>query len=303
VIFAAGSAAAQPVVQVGPNTISRAVLERTVQTKIPRTSFHKGVSQARLERETEQVLEQLIEEELLFLEAGRRKIVVSKAELDALLKPSIQSAGNPQKLEDELRKAGYSVQDLRDFLEKNELVARVTKAAIDDKAKVTRADAEKFYLANKDKYVQPGAVNLKHALAKADPSEGKKGREGALGRAEKIAAALNAGESFESLGKKYSGDDFKTLGWVHLGSLMPQIDEVAAKLEKGKVSEPIGTMYGYHVIHVIDRRPSSELAFDIVADAVIAQRTEARKGELRQQLLKECRQRWAVKKLLVAPKK
>lgn len=68
----------------------------------------------------------------------------------------------------------------------------------------------------------------------------------------KIQEELNKGEEFGKLARKYSQCPSKKrggdLGYFGKGQMVKEFETVAFKLEKGKVSEPVKTQFGYHLI-------------------------------------------------------
>lgn len=64
---------------------------------------------------------------------------------------------------------------------------------------------------------------------------------------------LKNGESFTNLAKelsidKASGKRGGDLGFFRKGMMVKPFEDVAFKLEKGQISEPVKTEYGYHII-------------------------------------------------------
>lgn len=64
---------------------------------------------------------------------------------------------------------------------------------------------------------------------------------------------LNNGESFTNLAKelsidKASGKRGGDLGFFRKGMMVKQFEDVAFRLEKGQISEPVKTEFGYHII-------------------------------------------------------
>jgi peptidyl-prolyl cis-trans isomerase C len=64
---------------------------------------------------------------------------------------------------------------------------------------------------------------------------------------------LKNGESFTNLAKelsidKASGKRGGDLGFFRKGMMVKQFEDVAFRLEKGQISEPVKTEFGYHII-------------------------------------------------------
>lgn len=67
---------------------------------------------------------------------------------------------------------------------------------------------------------------------------------------------LKNGESFTNLAKelsidKASGKRGGDLGFFRKGMMVKQFEDVAFRLEKGQISEPVKTEFGYHIIKKI----------------------------------------------------
>jgi peptidyl-prolyl cis-trans isomerase C len=63
-----------------------------------------------------------------------------------------------------------------------------------------------------------------------------------------------------------SGKEGGDLGWFEKGRMVPEFAEAAFKLEKGQVSEPVKSQFGFHVIKLEDRRDKKPPEFDAVKE-------------------------------------
>lgn len=68
-----------------------------------------------------------------------------------------------------------------------------------------------------------------------------------------VLERLKNGESFSDLAKKLSVDKASgkrggDLGFFRKGMMVKPFEDVAFKLEKGQISEPVKTEFGYHLI-------------------------------------------------------
>ncbi|HEV8602146.1 MAG TPA: peptidylprolyl isomerase [Gaiellaceae bacterium] len=141
-----------------------------------------------------------------------------------------QAALKRQHLTDEKVRA-----DLRNQLIQQEIYNNVTTDV-----KVTDEEISDYYKKNQRQYVQPATRAVRHILVK------KKGL------ADRIYAQLTQGADFAALAKRYSQDpSSKTKGGkltVSKGTTVPEFDKAAFSLPVRKLSKPIKTQYGWHII-------------------------------------------------------
>jgi peptidyl-prolyl cis-trans isomerase C len=145
----------------------------------------------------------------------------------------------------------------------------------ESKASVSDKDLKKFY----DENLKPqNEVHARHILVETDA------------QAKDVIAKLKGGADFAQLAKEVSkdpGSDGGDLGYITKDQVVPEFGEAAFKLEKGKISDPVKSQFGWHVIKVEDKRERKPPAFDAVKDrikAVLLQKanedlvTKARQG-------------------------
>ena len=102
---------------------------------------------------------------------------------------------------------------------------------------------------------------------------------------------LQAGADFVELAKEFStgpsGPGGGALGWFGLGMMVPPFEAAIVAMEKGAISSPVKTDFGWHVIKLNDTRAISAPALGEMRSEIIAelQRTaiEGQIEELRQQ--------------------
>lgn len=91
--------------------------------------------------------------------------------------------------------------------------------------------------------------------------------------AKAILADLKNGKSFDELAKEKSTDPGSKdkggdLGYFTKDQMVPEFAEVAFKLEKGQLSEPVKTQFGWHILKIEDKRNRPVPEFDKVKDQV-----------------------------------
>lgn len=104
-------------------------------------------------------------------------------------------------------------------------------------------------------------VNASHILIKVDAKADPKDTLLAYNKAMEIRKKILAGESFEKLAKEKSDDPSAkyndgNLGFFTSMQMVYPFEDVAYRTAKGALSMPVRTQFGYHLIKVLDRRPS-----------------------------------------------
>jgi peptidyl-prolyl cis-trans isomerase C len=86
--------------------------------------------------------------------------------------------------------------------------------------------------------------------------------------AKAIEVELKKGADFATLAKEKSKDpgaaDGGDLGYFTKDQMVPEFAEAAFKLDKGQISDPIHTQFGWHIIKVEDKRTKPTPSFDQV---------------------------------------
>ncbi len=86
--------------------------------------------------------------------------------------------------------------------------------------------------------------------------------------AKAIEAELKKGADFAALAKQKSKDpgaaEGGDLGYFTKDQMVPEFAEVAFKLDKGQISDPVKTQFGWHIIKVEDKRIKPTPTFDEV---------------------------------------
>jgi peptidyl-prolyl cis-trans isomerase C len=86
--------------------------------------------------------------------------------------------------------------------------------------------------------------------------------------AKAIEDQLKKGADFAALAKEKSKDpgaaDGGDLGYFTKDQMVPEFAEVAFKLDKGQISDPVHTQFGWHIIKVEDKRTKPTPTFDEV---------------------------------------
>jgi len=91
--------------------------------------------------------------------------------------------------------------------------------------------------------------------------------------AKAVLAEVKKGTDFAELARQKSKDpgaaaEGGDLGYFGKEQMVPEFAEVAFKLDKGQVSDPVKTQFGWHIIKVEDKRTKPVPEFDKVKDQI-----------------------------------
>src|SRR6476619_448811 len=111
-------------------------------------------------------------------------------------------------------------------------------------------------------------VHARHILFRAQAGDEKAGKE-AEDKIKAVIVRLKKGEDFAKVagevtedpsGKANGGD----LGYFTKEQMVPEFSEAAFKLDKGQISDPVKTQFGWHVLKVEDKRVKPAPKFEDV---------------------------------------
>jgi len=126
------------------------------------------------------------------------------------------------------------------------------------KAAVTDAELRKVYDEAIGQMKAEPEVRARHILVETEEE------------AKVLLGELKKGADFAELAKSKSKDpgsaDGGDLGYFTKDQMVPEFSEVAFKLEKGQLSDPVKSQFGWHVIKVEDKRTRQPPEFDKVKD-------------------------------------
>lgn len=157
-----------------------------------------------------------------------------------------------------------------DFARKKLLMESLLQSA--GKEALTDAAMRKVYDEAVKQMGEEEEVHARHILVRAAPGDEKASKE-AEEKIKAVIARLNKGEDFAKVagevtedpsGKTNGGD----LGYFTKDQMVPEFADTAFKLEKGKISGPVKTQFGWHVLKVEDKRKKPAPTFEEVKPQV-----------------------------------
>jgi peptidyl-prolyl cis-trans isomerase SurA len=211
-----------------------------------------------------QILDQLIEEKLVVAEAKRQGVTVPDAEVnkqaDRALEEAKQRIGGPEAFQQQLQRENLTEEKLREKyradLRRQMLAERLVQKQITRKAP-SQSEAEAYFSAHKDKFPKvPPEVRVSVIQIPAEPESAAVAR--AKARAVEARRRIVGGEKFAKVAADVSEDPTSArsggdLGFFTRGQMAPDFDKAAFGLAIGRLSEPLRTEYGWHLLEVLER--------------------------------------------------
>ena len=220
------------------------------------------------------IVDQLLDEKIVVVEAYKQGIRVKDEEVEAALaevKKSLETQfGDEKKTNSALRKFNLTMDDLKEIVENN-LKTQQLYTKVTAEVKVTDEEVQKCYQDHLNEFQLPEEVKASHILVK----EGKLAQE--------LRERLEKGEDFAALAKEYSTDQGSRenggqLGYFPAGKMVPEFDQAAFSTPVGQLSPVTKSQFGYHIIKVEDKKPARTQTLEEVK-SFLAMQLESQKRD------------------------
>ncbi len=229
----------------------------------------------RIDKLTNQVLEEMINEQLIVEAAEAQHIEVEADDINATLddikkQNNLDDAGLAQALSQQ----GYTLAGYRADLRKQLLRLRAINQMVRPKVNVSDEDVRARYDQMNRRTDGTSAVRLSHMLFRLPDHATEQQIADAKNRAGAALSRVRAGEAFDKVAGELSEDDAtKTtggeLGWFSRGSLsVPEWETVVFAMEKGDVRGPVTGPQGFHLFMVSEIKRSETKPFNDMKEQV-----------------------------------
>lgn len=239
------------------------------------------------------VIEGLIMEKLLVGEAEERNLTISQEKQDEIFNRQIeyiltQQGMTEEQLVEALKGEGFdSLEAYKEaFLQSNEkqfLLGELQNAILDPLT-VDIQEVEAYYNENIEQYNYEAEIRASHILLETEE------------KALEVLDKINNGADFAELAREHStgpsGEKGGDLGFFGQNSNMDKdFKDAAFALELNKVSEPIKTQFGYHLIKVTEMKEAGTTTFEEAKDTINEQLLSAKKQEEWNEFVTELREK------------
>lgn len=147
------------------------------------------------------------------------------------------------------------------------------KIIASDKFAVTVEECKAFYDANREEMFKYDGVRAKHVLVIPEVDETGTSTdaqwEEAKKTADKVYELAKSGKDFDELVAEYNQDPGMEQNpdgyYFTKGEMVAEFEEKSFSMEVGEISEPVKTVYGYHIIKLEEKIPYFEYDQDVEA--------------------------------------
>jgi foldase protein PrsA len=237
----------------------------------------------------DQVMQLLVSFEWIEGEAKAKNIKVSdkevKASFDKQKKQAFPKAADFDKF---LKDSGQTEGDILKRVRLDTLSNKIREKVTKGKDKVTDAQIAAFYNKNKARFAQPERRDLRIVLTKDKA------------KAEKAKKAIESGQSFKSVAKKYSIDQASKaqggkLPAVAKGQQEKALDTAIFAADKGKLVGPVKTQFGYYVFEVTKITKATQQTLDQAKATIKQTLASQNQQKALDSFVKSFRKRWKAK--------
>lgn len=148
-----------------------------------------------------------------------------------------------------------------------------------DSIRIPDADLRKSYEKNRENYRQEEQVRARHILIGTRGGQITDAK--ARARADSLRGAILRGADFADLAQRFSDDPGSgsqggDLGFFARGRMVREFSDTSFALPVGRVSQPVKTQFGYHLIRVDEKKPAGIQPFDEVKEDIRRTLAQAR---------------------------
>ncbi|HOJ34112.1 MAG TPA: peptidylprolyl isomerase [Candidatus Hydrogenedentes bacterium] len=203
----------------------------------------------------DQILDQMVKTEILYVLAKQAKITVSDEEVQKEIENATQHAPSPDAFEKYLQSRGITKEQFAETVKKK----MITQRFVEEKTKDIDVTEEEITAEfNRAKEAgQLDVADVSHILAQVRDAT----PEADANAKKKIEAArerITKGEDFAAVAKEVSEDPGSAQNGgeytkVGRGVMVPEFDRLLFELPIGEVSQPFRTQFGWHIMKVSNR--------------------------------------------------
>jgi len=210
----------------------------------------------------QQVMQFLISAEWIQQEAEARDIEVSDEEVQKQFEDQKQqSFPKPKDYQEFLETSGQTEEDLLFRVKLDVLSTKVRDEILEGSEEISDEDIAAYYEENKERFAQPERRDLNVVLTRTEA------------RANEAQQALESGQSFKTVATDFSIDEASKsqggkLPAVAQGQQEKAFDDAIFAAERGELTGPVKTQFGWYVFEVTKVTPASQQSLEDATETI-----------------------------------
>ena len=215
----------------------------------------------KLKQLRKEAMELMIEQELVRQAADAKGIAATPGEIDAAIAEVREPFDDPDEFERRLQTEGFTPKSYREHVGRMIAAKKYLDGIRSGVGEVGDEELEQYYRDNEYRLTFPEQVRVRHILLTWKPMGTTDDRAAIRKQMEPILERARAGEDFAALAREFS-DDYATkklggdTGLFQRGQMVPAFEEVAFALQPGEISEPVETVFGVHILKLLEHKES-----------------------------------------------
>lgn len=271
-----------PFIQINDKRISKSEFDRAFERTLLAEQRLSAEERLELQRS---FLVQLIDRELIFLEAGQLGIDVSTEDLERAMQEHYR--GYPDdSFQAMLRERGMTVESWQAELRQSLIMEKLLNEVVYASVVVAEEEIAAYYKDNHADFDRPAQVRARQIVV----------AEEAVGH--KVLGLLRQGEDFADVAAEYSlspdAEQGGDLGFFGRGRMPAEFDDTVFDLPVGRLSDLVKSEYGYHIFLVEEKRSAARLSQNDAQDEIRRILETRKQEEAYQGWLQDLRSRAAI---------
>ena len=211
------------------------------------------------------IAEQIAIQQLFLHQATLDSIYVNEGQVSTRVNMQINQyiaeIGSQEKLEEYFKKSLNEIREEMFEAIKRQMIIQEVQQKIVGNSKISPSEVRKFYNGLKQDSIPTMPATVEVQVVRLEPQISEEDKEAVKERLRELAERVNKGNAdFTMLARLYSEDEATAkqggdLGFFGRGMMEPEFSNIAFDLQEvGKVSRVVETVYGYHIIQLVERK-------------------------------------------------
>ncbi len=206
------------------------------------------------------ILEQIINYELLFQQAEKEKVKISKSDINIEIDKIKDNFSTPEEFNEVLKANKLTLTQLKDDIKRQLMIQYILEEAR-NKINITDDELLEYYNENQESFFESKRIHARHILVETEEE------------AKSIIDQLKEGIiDFAELAKEKSicpsAENGGDLGFFARGQMVKEFEDASFSLEPGEISDIVKTEFGYHIIKCEEKKEAYNPTFEEVKDQI-----------------------------------